>query len=384
MQDELKARLTELGFSGSQIGKLEAQGVTSEADMARLNEQEIRKISGCTVIAAKKAVEAFAPKPTEAESVVSNTAALQNILPALPDDSSFTEMLKTGGVLKIDRTNVIAAMRAAIASNVGLFDLPDKLIERMETFALEQDEPLGDTFYKLQKQLTRRDYGEILSVLGTTGTFVSDRRKRETLTRLNTLLWPALREFNTQLRTWVETWSQGAANPAAMMMVIMSQGGAHGIMPPGMLQPPATDVLRDKGETVIDQINKVFAGTGIPVSRALAYDAMQIREVLEDANLPSTVGAATRDQMLKMLGIEVGAEFVRLERNVTQFALAIMELPKVATGSDELAYLSAMWQLGSQIPWDKLGTGTSVSSSRIGRNPALVHGDRPPFGDSDR
>lgn len=376
MQEELKAKLIELGLNEDQIGKLEAQGVKTDEDLAMFSEQEIREHSECNVVTAKKIVAAFAPSPAEVATDANSTAAYANVLPALPEDTSFLEMLKTGGVLKIDRTNVIAAMRAAIASSVGLYNLPDRLIERMEGFALEQDEPLSETFYRLQKQLTQRAYGEILSALGTSGNFVSERRKRETLARLNTLLWPELREFNAQLRTWVETWSQGAANPANMMMIIMSKGSASGIMPPGMLAPPATDVLRDKGETVIDQINKVFAGTGIPVSRALAYDAMQIREVLEDPNLPSTVGAATRDQMLKMLGIEVGAEFVRLERNVTQFALAIMELPKVAGGSDELSYLSAMWQLGSQIPWDKLGTGTNASLSHSGRSQARVRGDQ--------
>lgn len=377
MNDELKARLMDLGLTEEQIDKLQAEGVEGELEMAMLSEQEIRGLTGCTVIVARKAFNAFHPQPTAAEETAANTAAIQSVLPALPEDTSFLEMLKSGGVLKIDRVSVIAAMRAAVASNVGLYNLPDTLIERMEAFALEQDEPLGEVFYKLQKQLTRRDYGEILSVLGTTGTFVSERRKRETLDRLNSLLWPELRGFDSQLRTWVETWSTGAANPAAMMMAItMSQGGAHGVMPPGMLQPPDTAVLRDKGETVINQINKVFAGTGIPVARALAYDAMQIREVLEDPNLPSTVGAATRDQMLKALGIEVGSEFVRLERNVTQFALAIMELPKVGSGSEELAYFSAMWQLGSQIPWDKLGSSAS-SPTRPGQGTSpRVRGDR--------
>ena len=205
---------------------------------------------------------------------------------------------------------------------------------------------------------------------------MSDKRKRETLSRLNTMLWPALRGFDNQLMSWMNTWNQGAANPGLLAMAMLHNSGAHGVLPPGMLQPPDTAVLRDEADAVVNQINKVFAGTGIPVARALAYDAMRIREVLEDPNLPSTVGAATRDQMLKMLGIDVGSDYVRLERNVTQFALAIMELPKVASGDDELTYFSAMWQLGSQIPWDKLGT-SNISSSRPKRDPAFVRGDQP-------
>lgn len=379
MNEELKGRLKELGLSDDQVGKLENEGATSETDLAGLTAQEIKDVTGCGLVTAKKVVAAFAPRPSEAEVTASNTAAIQSVLPALPDDQSFLEMLKVGGVLKVDRTNVIAAMRAAIASDIGLYDLPDRLTQRMETFALEQEEPVGESFYRLQRQLAERRYGDVLAALGTTGSFVSEKRKRETLERLHSLLWPALQGFNTQLKTWVEAWSQGTANPAALMMAMaVSQQGPRGVLPPGMLQPPDTAVLRDEGEAVINRINKVFAGTGIPVARALAYDAMRIREVLEDPSLPSTVGAATRDQMLKTLGIDVGADYVRLEQNVTRFALAIMELPKVAAGNDELSYLSAMFTLGVSIPWDKLGHSPSRApggSRQPRRDPALVRGD---------
>lgn len=183
----------------------------------------------------------------------------------------------------------------------------------------------------------------------------------------------------------METWNQTAGNPAMAAATIASMvRGIHSVMPVGMMQPPDTAVLRDEAEAVINRINKVFAGTGIPVSRALAYDAMRIREVFEDPSLPSTVGAATRDQMLKMLGADVGADYVRLEQNVTRFALAIMELSKVNPGDEELLYFSAMFSLGTTIPWDKLTAGPSASPAgaqelRISpRRPAPpIRGDRP-------
>lgn len=382
MEDALKTKLTELGFNDDQIKKLEDQGVSSAADMAMLDEKEIRDVSGCTIITAKKAAAAFAPKPATPPASPDATASIQTILPTLPDDKSFLEMLKVGGTLKIDRVNVIAAMHAAIASDVGLFDLPDILIQKMEAFALEQDEPVGEAFYRLQRQLAERHYGEILSALGTTGSFVSDKRKKDTLGRLKIMLWPALRDFNNQLRQWMEVWTQGTTNLPAMMMALTV--GPRGVMPPGVLQPPDSAVLRDAAENVINCINKVFAGTGIPVARALAYDAMRIREVLEDPGLPSTVGAATRDQMLKTLGVEVGSDYVRLEQNVTRYTLAIMELQNVSPGSDELAYLSALYTLGMSIPWDKLGRGAvsvPIPDRTTKRDPAPpIRGDRP---DSD-
>jgi hypothetical protein len=52
--------------------------------------------------------------------------------------------------------------------------------------------------------------------------------------------------------------------------------------------------------------------------------------------------------------VDVSADYVRLEHSVTRFALAVMELPKIGPEA-ELAYLSALLMLGSQIPWDRLG-----------------------------
>lgn len=376
MNDELKTKLKDLKFNDEQIAKLEAQGVTNQAEMGMLSEKEVREITGCNVISAKNTVAAFVSAP--AQEPASAAATIQNLLPAIPDDVSFLEMLKVGGVLKIDRTDVIAAIRSAVASKVGLFELPDKLSEKMEDFAESQDEPVGEAFFKIQKQLTQRRYGDVLAALGANGTFVSEKRKRELLSRLNQDLWPALNGFQQQLSAWVTAWMQGTSNPGMLMMAMaMSHQGSSSVLPPGILQPPETVVLRDGAEGVINKVNHVFAGTGRIVARAMAFDATSIKTVLDDPNLPSMVGAANRDQMLKMVGSAVSADFVRLEQNIARFALAIMELPKIAAGNEELAYFSAMYTLGSQIPWDKLGTSGSVSVPYMSTEPhARIHGDK--------
>ena len=126
------------------------------------------------------------------------------------------------------------------------------------------------------------------------------------------------------------------------------------------------------------QINKVFAGVGIPVTMALAYDAMRIKEVLENASLPMQIGAPNREQMLKMLGVGVTADYVRLERNICRYALGIMEYPNVTAGQEDLAYLQSLWMLGSQIPWDRLGTPPRPLSTTPTRRGA-AHGE-----DTDR
>ncbi|MBI2595803.1 hypothetical protein HYW46_03685 [Candidatus Daviesbacteria bacterium] len=382
MNEELKTRLTELGFSEEQTGKLADQGVAGDAEMVLLNEYEIREITGCTVIAAKKAAKAFAPAPPAAEQVTAEPASLDT-LPTVPDDSSFLEMLKVGGMLKVERIDVMSAMRAAIAARVGLYELPEVLLARAEQFADEQEEPAGENFKKVYQLAQQRRYGDVLSALGYPGNFMSDKRKSAFLARLNTELWPALRSFNELLINWTDTWAKGVNNPMmALSVLAMAQTGRGGaaVMPPGMLQPPDTAGLRDEAEAVINRINKVFGGLGIPVARALAHDATRIKGILEDPALPATVGATTRDMMLKMLGVNVGADYVRLERNITRYALGIMELSNVATGNEEYGYLGALLQLGGAIPWDKLdqeqdSNRKQAASRPPRRDPALVRGD---------
>lgn len=279
-----------------------------------------------------------------------------DILPSVPEDGAWLEMLKTGGVLKVNRGTVIAAVRAGLANRTGLFDLPLALMEHMERHAETLDEPAGQDYYKLRKHLTRRSYAEIFEALEIDGSrFATQKKKDELLTKIDSVLWPALLSFNRQLNQWVETWQKGAANPAALVSVFASMAGGAGAMAPALMQPPATDGLRDAAESVIDNINKVFSGVGIPVAMALAWDAQQIKAVLEDSALPMQIGAVNRDQMLKMLGAAVSPDYVRLERNVTRYTLAVMELSNVTAGQQELGYLTSLYMLGGQIPWDKVG-----------------------------
>lgn len=367
MEEGLKQKLEGLGLTAEQTAKLEVEGVASDTDMTGLTDQEIKSVTGCGLVTAKKVAAAFVPAPVIAPPAEGPTAYDQpsmDILPPVPDDGSFLEMLKVGGILKIESVDVISAMRAAIAQQAGLYELPDILMDRMERVAEEQDEPVGKSFYDLQRMITSRAYGDVLSVLGVTGNFVSERRKKEVLQRLKARLWPALRGFHSLLTDWVQAWNQGANPVMTLQMFMLNQlGGPGGVMPPGMMAPPDTAGLRDEAEAVINRINSVFAGTGIPVARALAFDATRIKGILEEPALPAAVGTTTKDQMLKVLGIDVDANYVRLERNVIRYALAIMELPKVASGREEYLYLAAMLTLGAAIPWDKL-SDTPVNDGR--------------------
>jgi hypothetical protein len=302
--------------------------------------------------------------PVVEETEGSSASMSYDILPIVPDDESFLQSLKTGGTLKIGKTEVISAVRAALAKNSGLFDVPNKLATKMEAFAMEQEEPCGEKFYAIMKMVTQRNYGEVLSVLKVDSKYVSEARKKQLLTKIDSILWPTLVGFNGQVKAWLEEWNQSMAGSG--MMLNMFLANQSGVKTPGMgMQPPETSQIRDAADAVVDKINKVFAGFGIPVARALAWDANKIKNVLEDADLPSQIGATNKEQMLKTLGISVSSDYVRLECNLTRYILAVMSLDKVTAGDEELNYLMALSRLGTAIPWEELGVRTSdpVSAS---------------------
>ena len=323
--------------------------------------EELRAALGETPLAVlRKAVSdhlrvsAAAPVEDAAPTQLVTAATSFDVLPSVPDDESLLRMLKAGGELKVNQGTVISAIRAALANRTGLYDLPELLVTKMEEFSESLEEPVGGEFFKLRTLLTKRSYSEIFAALEVEGSFISQRRKTAFLSRLDDVMWPALGSFQNALKGWTEGWQAGFNNPGALAAMMLSSGGGR-VLPPGMMAPPPTDGLRDAAEDVIVNINRVFAGTGVPVAMALAYDAMKVKEVLENPTLPSQVGAANRDQMLKMFGAAVSSDYVRLEQNLTRYTLAIMGYPTV-TADAELGYLTSLLMLGAQIPWERLNT----------------------------
>lgn len=353
--DEVALKLKEFGATDEIVAKVKDLGVDTFSDLSSLTEADLVGV-GLAVVKARKLLESVKHAPSSDPAAFSATVTFDGVLPTVLDDASWLTALKTGGVLKVDQSTVVAAVRAALAKRVGLYDVPAKLSAAMETFADESEEQVDSTFYALRKQMTRRNYADIFAAIdGLDGSFVTEKRKTELLSRLDRHLWPAISGFNAQLKGWQESWMQGAANPAMMMMALM--GGGAGALPPGIMQAPDTASLRDAADAVKDAINKVFAGTGVQIAAALAYEASEVKKSLEDPRLPALVGVANREQMLKKLGVAVPATYPRLETNVTRYVLAVMNLEDQAAGNEELSYLGALFMLGNQIDWSQLGGG---------------------------
>ncbi|HEY8885938.1 MAG TPA: hypothetical protein VIM31_00335 [Candidatus Microsaccharimonas sp.] len=358
--DEVTTTLKEQGIGDDVIAKIKDElGVVTVDDLAVLNEADLM-MAGLKPVQARKLLATFAPKAT----VVDDETL--DVLPASLDDASWLEALKTGGVLKVDQSTVISAIKVALAARVGMFDIPKKLVVAMEQFTEVTEEPIDPVYYKVRAQLTRRNYGELFSVIeGLDGNYVTDARKTELLARINTYLWPAITDYYSQLKSWYDTWLQGAANPALLIQALA--GAKSGMaMPSGAMQAPDTSSLRDHGDALNDAANKVFAGTGAQIASALAFDAMTIKKQLEDTRLPALIGAANRELMLKQLGIAVSATYPRLETNLTRFVLSALQAKDQPAGLEEYNYFQAMYLLGSQIDWSQIGASKDQGYTGIG------------------
>lgn len=111
-------------------------------------------------------------------------------------------------------------------------------------------------------------------------------------------------------------------------------------------------------------IFKMFAGSGIPVARALAADAQQLTELIKKPELIAALGAANREEMLKKLGIGVGADVARTEKSVLQFALCVLKMSTVET-SQLPPYILAVRQVGATVPWASLaGRPTTAAPAK--------------------
>lgn len=339
--------------------KIKELGVESKEDLASLTEADLVGI-GVQIVKARKFVRSmqqnFAEKPMVTQE---QNISFDTILPTVPDDDSWLSVLRTDGVRKqgLEQSIIISAVRAALANRFHLYEIPKMLLKQMEEYIDMTEEQVGEEFWKLRKQITRKSYGDLFEAIdGLDASFVSEKRKTELLSRIDEYLWPAVLNFQSQLEAWQTSWTQGVANPGMMMAAVMAAAGNGAAMPPGMMQPPDCGILRDSVSAVNDALNRTFRGTGVQITAALAYEANEIKKMISNPKLPVLCGVPTRELLLKKLGVNVPATYQRLEQSITKYMLSIMASEKIGGGSEELQYFGTLYMLGMQIPWSDLTT----------------------------
>lgn len=366
VDDALSAKIRAYGGDDAVIAKIKDLGAETVEDLTSLEESDLTG-AGLKLVKARKMLSDLktAKKATEPATATPTMAFAPDysILPTVPSDESLLKSLRTGGVLKVDDSAYNSALRVFLADRCGLFRIPEMLAAEMEKFADENEEPVTPLFFKLKKQITRREYGDLFAAIdGLDGAFATKKRREEFLHRMRNEMCPAIREAYQVLDAWYQSFMATSSNPGAMMTAIYGLMNGTGTALASANVPPV-DGVRDAADTLKDAINHVFRGTGVPVASAMAYDAMEISKTLENGELPAMLGVANREQMLKKLGVNITPNYARLEHNLVRFVLSYIKYSDDGTDND-VAYLTALWTLGNQINWTDLvgATGTGVAT----------------------
>ena len=229
---EVRAKLAEYNVEAAIIDKVVNDlGTETISDLKALDAEDLTGV-GVKVAKARRIINELKdssepPKPTASISAEDRAIAqsrVEALLPQVPNDESWLSALKTGGILKVDESSYIAAIRAALAEQVGLYDVPESLSRAMEAYADETDEQVPAEFFALRKSLTRRAYGEIFAAIeGLDGSFITDKRRKVFLERVHELLWPAIVEAYVALNGWYQAYRSCLAKPS-MLLATLSGG----------------------------------------------------------------------------------------------------------------------------------------------------------------
>lgn len=281
------------------------------------------------------------------------------ILPTITDDQSFLAALKVGGDLKVGELAVVSGTRVAIAAKAKLFIVLDKIKKKMTSWADSQSITYDENYYEISDMISERDYADVLNVIKVKSRHITEASRNEFLARVDKYLWPALKSFNDQFMSWIHAYNNSAGSSMNMMNTfgqLLAQANGSKSVSPAIFtqQPPDTGVLRAAAESFIDQVNKVFSGAGVPVARALAKDAIRIKDILNKPSILVATGVGTKEQLLRDLDIAASSKMIYAEQNIAQYVLSVMNLPKVVP-QDEMKYLAELYALIANIPWTDLG-----------------------------
>ncbi len=360
------------------MGNLQGLGVFSVDDLTILEDKDLRE-AGISLVAAKKMLAKLigtmtrtvptTSAPTEMMGVGQPMISMMDIvkLPEVPSEDSWLAGLKAGGVLKITKDTYVSAVRAAIADRLDIDGLLQRICDEIEKYAEENDETVTETYYRLREMSSHRGkYAEVFAIIGGKRA-VSAAKRKKLIDKMKCFVWPAAAECFRQLHTWAKLWESTAQTNIALLSAQAYSGGTGAMLPPTVCVAPDVSAVRDSGDELRNAINHALSGVGPAAAAAIATDYMQVKDILEDRELPTLLGVASREQLFKKLGINVSPSLIRMENNLVQFILG-MALSDTLTADVEAGYFKSLYQVGMMIDWAQLGVSIGDANADTPRS----------------
>lgn len=354
--DDIKAKLGELGVDCvDDLAALNAEQLKGlglkPAKVNRLLD-EARKLSE-----GEKPETAMAPTgPVMGGGVMSPVAAtaapVAVALPQVPNTETVLRGLKISGKLApgVNSSVCITLVQAAVATPLDLMSVPKRLMKRLEEQANKMDTPVGNVFFDIMAEINKSKYSDVLSLVagGKSPTIMASWRKN-LADRVEKILQPALLHSIEASREFLARLMQMSG---AMVGVNFVGGMQYDVKMQAMLQAlnqvPDTGEIHELADYLRDAFNKTCAGTGLVTATKVATEYIRVKEILDFPELYVQCGVTNRDELVRVMNLQVPGALVRAEEALTAFVYAMIELDKVPADV-EPAYVVQMCNLAMRI-----------------------------------
>jgi len=278
-----------------------------------------------------------------------------SFLPKLLEGESYIAALKSENIQYVPDSDQVAAVKGALASYFGLFEVPSKLLKLITDYENRIGRPFGNEYFAVKKILLKKHYAEVFHAMNLDLNAVPQAAFNAFLSRVYTILFPGLESFYNSLLDWNKTWREEAiADAVTMGPAAYNPAMAGRILPAGIGDAPNTNILRASAMSHVEVVNRTFQGESIPAARGIGIEALKVMELLNDTSITSRTGIADRKELLRAMGIKADDMDELMEKNLATFALSISQFKDVPSGDAEIYYLKELVRLGRQIPWDRI------------------------------
>lgn len=369
--DELRQVFLNLGVKEDEVDPaIERLGISQVSDLAYFDKEEAFEKAGITsMLAQRKLVEEatrIKSEQIEAAKAITEVELNLSMLAADIDEEKWMEDLRQQGIIKFEQPTYIAGIKAVLAANMGVFNSVEKLAQMVDEYSVKNAIPSPSLYYTLQDIITRRQYGLVFAAsennrVNGVPIYATTDDMNQLMKKIMSDFVPSILEAARLVVSWHDDLAAQKTTDFFMEKTMQGQQTAQST------SYPSPAALYDAAVNMRMSINRTFSGNGIQKALAIYNEYTEFVKVLNDGDLPKSVGALDKDNVLNMLGFDANAAAVRSERYIVKFVISIMDAENLAK-DNEVLFFRELHDLVRQIDWSAL-TGNAKDAHLFAMRP---------------
>jgi len=357
----------------SEVGEINDAAITKLGDAEITPDAELIPVLTAIGIdkgSIRQAIEGIrnvqVPVPTlvTTEEEIKTTTSLPGLPGTADDFLSVLLALKVEGELKVEPKVVLAGTAYLVSHMTGLYELPEKLLKRMLSYADKMDDGVGSDFLELEDMVRSHNYGALLDVRSPSR-FAGKEYQQQLLDRLGKM-GDVISAHFTVLEIWYKQ-KQALSNDLANVGEAIANALSGSRTP---VKIPIMAPVRAANETSITALNSFFSGYRHLTAMAMASESRRISEIIVDKRLPGVLGYPSFKEMVCDLGIETQTTGIEFAKALMQYVLAIINSTSMIgrTQREEARYYEDLYELGLLVMANKAMFSSSVSTPQPPRS----------------